>query len=113
MGGLPMKTLRLLASSFGAATKSRLGFIAVRAVLVTVLLLLPPCASVPAASDKKANHGLINQRWLHTATLLSNGMVLVTGGKAVGGDKSGKSIANAELYDSVRGTWTATASLGT
>src|SRR6266404_6288820 len=42
----------------------------------------------------------------HTATLLSNGMVLVAGGF----DSSGIS-ASAELYDPASGTWTATGNL--
>ena len=42
----------------------------------------------------------------HTATLLPNGMTLVTGG---GGD----SLPTTELYDSASGTWTMTGSLNT
>jgi hypothetical protein len=43
----------------------------------------------------------------HTATLLSNGKVLVAGGY------NGAALASAELYDPTSGTWTATGSLVT
>jgi hypothetical protein len=46
-------------------------------------------------------------RSAHTATLLANGLVLVTGGTGDG------DLASAELYDSTSGTWTATGSLNT
>jgi Kelch motif/Galactose oxidase, central domain len=44
----------------------------------------------------------------HTTTLLQSGTVLIAGGFDYG---PGGSIADAELFDPVRGTWTATASL--
>src|SRR5207247_2062615 len=43
----------------------------------------------------------------HTAILLPNRKVLVTGGY------NGSGLASAELYNLVSGTWTATGSLGT
>src|SRR5437870_12244022 len=46
-------------------------------------------------------------RYLHTATLLSNGMVLVAGGL----DNTFNATPSAELYDPASGTWTATGSL--
>ena len=45
------------------------------------------------------------QRYAHTATLLSNGKVLVTGGKG------STVVASAELYDPATGTWTTTSSM--
>src|SRR6266513_2927868 len=48
-------------------------------------------------------------RYLHTATLVPNGMVLVAGGL----DSNFNASASAELYDPVSGTWTATGSLNT
>jgi hypothetical protein len=46
------------------------------------------------------------QRQQHTATLLPNGMVLVTGGSA-----NFNPLASAELYDPASGNWTATGTL--
>jgi N-acetylneuraminic acid mutarotase len=46
-------------------------------------------------------------RWNHTATLLANGQVLVTGGS----DANGTLLASAELYDPATGTWSLTGSL--
>jgi N-acetylneuraminic acid mutarotase len=46
-------------------------------------------------------------RSLHTATMLSNGKVLVAGGD----DDSGYPTASAEIYDPVAGTWTAIESM--
>src|SRR5437762_5903945 len=48
-------------------------------------------------------------RFLHTATLLPNGMALVAGGL----DGSFHATPSAELYDPVGGTWTATGNLNT
>ncbi len=47
---------------------------------------------------------MTTQRYLHTATMLSNGKVLVVGG----GNFTDGYLKSAELYDSVAGTWTAT-----
>jgi hypothetical protein len=49
---------------------------------------------------------LINARWLHTATLLANGKVLVTGGSG-----PNNRLATAEVYDSTTGIWTATGAM--
>src|SRR4051794_18926121 len=48
-------------------------------------------------------------RFLHTATLLPSGMVLVAGGL----DAGFHATASVEVYDSTGGTWTATGSLNT
>src|SRR3989440_1721119 len=48
-------------------------------------------------------------RYLHTAALLSNGMVLVAGGY----DSNTHVLASAELYDPVSGSWTFTGNLNT
>ena len=54
----------------------------------------------------RVTHRLNTRRWLHTATLLQNGMVLVAGGKQ-------SDSASAELYDPASRSWTATGSLNT
>jgi hypothetical protein len=48
-------------------------------------------------------------RFVHTATLLPSGMVLVAGGQ----DGTLNAIASAELYHTVSGSWTATGRLNT
>jgi hypothetical protein len=48
---------------------------------------------------------LINARYSHTASLLSNGKVLVTGGTNVG------TLSSAELYDPATGSFTATGNM--
>ena len=62
----------------------------------------------PATGVFTATGSLNNARFQHTATLLYNGTVLITGGSGVGGN-----IAVAEIYDPVSGTFTATGSLNT
>src|SRR5947207_3965943 len=47
-------------------------------------------------------------RFLHTATLLANGKVLVAGGQGNSDD-----LSSAELYDPATGSWVSTCSLGT
>ena len=51
---------------------------------------------------------MLTSRANHTATLLPDGKVLVTGGL----DTRGGALGSAELYDPSRGTWTATRELG-
>ncbi|MGH9181274.1 MAG: kelch repeat-containing protein, partial [Acidimicrobiales bacterium] len=48
-------------------------------------------------------------RYVHTATLLPNGMVLAAGGRA---SQGGRSLSSAELYDPRTGTWAPTAPMG-
>lgn len=50
-----------------------------------------------------------NAHMFHTATLLTNGWVLVAGGE----DNNGSSLTNADLYNSASGLWTKTGSMTT
>jgi hypothetical protein len=68
-------------------------------------LLAHPCAATPGQWDFTGS--LNTARDHHTATLLSDGKVLVAGGF----DTS--AIASAELYDPVNGTWNFTGNLNT
>src|SRR5437762_891113 len=55
---------------------------------------------------------LAQAREYHTATLLTNGKVLVVGGyNANNTDVPRADLASAELYDPATGTWTSTGSL--
>ena len=54
-------------------------------------------------------NSLNTARYLHTATLLPNGMVLVAGGL----DNTFNATASSELYDPANGTWTVTGNLNT
>jgi len=70
----------------------------------------------PATNSFTPTGALVTARYAHTATVLQNGMVLVTGG--FGGPTStiesgGAVLASAELYDPTTGTWTATGSMTT
>jgi hypothetical protein len=65
----------------------------------------------PATGTWSATGSMGTPRALHTATLLSDGRVLVAAGASAlvwGGDTL---LASAELYDPGTGTWTATASM--
>jgi N-acetylneuraminic acid mutarotase len=54
---------------------------------------------------------MIKARGGHTATLLSDGNVLVIGGYVLDAQGATEALASAELYDPRTGTWTATASM--
>jgi hypothetical protein len=65
-----------------------------------------PVVQVPASWT--ATGSLLEARANHTATLLSDGRVLVAGG---GGSGLSALLATAELYDPASGSWTATGSM--
>src|SRR5450755_5001651 len=61
----------------------------------------------PASGTWTATGSLVTARYVHSATLLPNGKVLVAAGR------SGNTAASAEVYDSASGSWTDTGSLAT
>jgi len=69
----------------------------------------------PAAGTWTLTGSLTTPRVFHTATLVSSGRVLVSGGADAGAGSvpPGETLASAELYDPVTGTWSATGSLAT
>jgi hypothetical protein len=71
------------------------------------LALIQPCSG--QSGTWTATGSLGTARYLHTATLLPNGKVLVAAGVDVNFNVS----ASAELYDPATGTWTVTGSLAT
>ena len=82
----------------------------VLSVLAVFGLLLIPSSLARAAGVPSwtPSGNMATGRYYHTATLLPNGKVLVTGGWS-----SNLVAASAELYDPIAGTWTATGSLAT
>src|SRR6516165_4634410 len=60
----------------------------------------------PATGIWTGTGSMSTKRWLHTATLLLNGQVLVAGG-----DSSPGYLASAELYNPTTGVWTETGSM--
>src|SRR5207302_1098962 len=75
-------------------------------LLGAALVLVQPCAGQSETWSETGS--LITARAQHTATLLPNGKVLVTGGT-----NNCCVFASAELYDPAAGSWTATGSLAT
>ncbi len=63
----------------------------------------------PVAGVWMASASMATARVYHTATLLTNGKVLVAGGSA----SDSSNVASAEIYDPVAGTWTVTGSMTT
>src|SRR6266550_4267395 len=84
------------------------------AVAAPLLLGSGPVATLstgdePASGTWTVTGSLNTARYLHTATLLPNGMVLVAGGL----DSNLNALDSAELYDPASGSWTVTGSLNT
>src|SRR5205807_2101298 len=74
------------------------------------MLKQQPAPLEPAVCSSWTATGSLNTaRYVQTASLLTNGMVLVAGGI----DTNLNASASAELYDPASGTWTATGSLNT
>jgi Galactose oxidase, central domain/Kelch motif len=93
---------------FGVVVMKGLGGLVavVACAMVGVLLLAPPAL---AAGTWTATGSLTTPRIDHTATLLSNGKVLVAGGFV--GTLPNPVLASAELYDPATGAWSATGSM--
>jgi Galactose oxidase, central domain len=64
----------------------------------------------PATGQWTVTGSMSTARYEHTATLLANGEVLVTGGLAEGAEGT-MSLASAELYNPSTGKWSATGSM--
>src|SRR5438128_11789768 len=104
----PMKTLHSLIAGLRPASSILVRRIAFPLLFLGAgLVLVQPCAAAPFEFEETGS--LATTRYLHTATLLPNGKVLVAGGF----DSSYVASASAELYDPASGTWTATGSLAT
>jgi hypothetical protein len=69
-------------------------------------------ATAPPTGAWTTTSSMANERARHTASLLSDGGVLVVGGEDNSGDGAA-TFARAELYDPVARTWTSTGSLHT
>jgi subtilase family serine protease len=67
----------------------------------------------PTTGTFTATGSLNTARDNHTATLLSNGMVLIAGGIGTCGSSCFEALSSAELYNPTTGTFTVTASLNT
>ncbi|MCE0484889.1 MAG: hypothetical protein LV479_11710 [Methylacidiphilales bacterium] len=63
----------------------------------------------PGTGKWTITDSLHTARYVHAATLLQNGCVLVTGG--LSGKGNGDALASAELYNPLTRVWTETASL--
>ena len=67
----------------------------------------PTPTPTPTPAPFETTGALVTPRSFHTATLLSSGKVLVTGGTT----GNGNPLSSAELYDPASGTWVATGNL--
>ena len=77
-------------------------------LLVGLLCGLPAPHAAWSATNWRYTGSMSTARWLHTATLLPDGKVLVAGGQEASSEAA---IATAELYDPATGTWNSTGSM--
>ena len=102
-----MEILHFLAAGLLSATSGLARRVALPLLLLGAgLVLVQPCAGDSGVFTNTGS--LVTARYLHTATSLPSGKVLV----AAGANTSGY-LASAELYDPASGTWSATGSLAT
>ena len=82
-------------------------------LLLSLVVAVSPCAAQRAGTFARTGD-MVGSRTQHTATLLQNGKVLITGGATyVAGNYSSGELATAELYDPATGTFSATGSMST
>ena len=77
--------------------------------ILTISVCLPFGQKIEASSFLTTGP-MSNARYTHTATLLTNGLVLVAGGQGSGSGQ-GDPLSSAELYNPINGTWTPTNSM--
>src|SRR5579863_2081787 len=80
-------------------------------LILSFLLASPVVAQTPGAFS--ATGSMTTARSSHTATLLLDGRVLMTGGMLTASVGGGSTLASAELYDPSAGIFTATGSMTT
>ncbi len=101
----------LLASAIGGSMLIGAGILKLPAVEIS-----PHPSSTPVAAAARvwtAAGSMLGVRGAQTATLLSDGRVLVAGGTSESGRGDANALATAELYDPSSRTWIATGSMGT
>src|SRR5262245_36705396 len=87
-----------------------------RAPIVWASIVLSLCSFIPTQASAQTfttNTPLITARWSHTATLLTNGLVLITGGTIANEfpDNPARATNGCELYNPHFGITTPTAPL--
>ena len=94
--------------SRAASNRSRFAAAALRVSAVCALMLVATLIAAPLhAAGFSPGASLTTARYLHTATLLPSGKVLVAGGS------NAAYLASAELYDPATNTWSSGGTLGT